>query len=131
MPPLRSLGAEPKEVSGEEVESPRRVPWGARALWAWGLAAAFACAAASLLASALMVAVKSWRAAPLEERAFDFLSALRRVVLPGREWTGWIDLLTAVVFGLMGGLAVAATLAARGRPGKQPGRAEVDASRGE
>lgn len=123
-------GTEAREVSGDELEPIEPgAPWGARALWAWGLVAAFACATGSLLTSGLMSAIKSWRVAPLGDRTFDFLSALKRVVFPGGEWTEFIDLLSAVVFGLMGGLAAAATLAARGRPGKPSAREQADDSR--
>lgn len=118
-------GSEPKEVSGDEVEPlPPGPPWGARVLWAWGAVAAFAFAATSLLASGLMATIKAWRAAPVETRSFDFAAGLRSVAWP-ESWTGGVDLASAVIFGLMAGLAVAAGMAARGRPGKreEPGPA--------
>ena len=114
-------GSEPKEVSGEEVEPlPQGAPWGARVLWGWGLTAAGAFTALSLLASGLMATIKAWRAAPLDTRTFDFFAGMQAVTLP-RSWTEGVDLASALIFGLMAGLAVAAGMAARGRPKKGPG----------
>ncbi len=110
-------GSEPKEVSGEEVEPlPQGAPWGARALWGWGSLAAFGFTATSLAASALMSTIKAWRAAPLPTRVFDFPAGVKAVLLP-QSWTEGVDIASALIFGLMAGLAVAAGMAARGRPG--------------
>jgi PAT family beta-lactamase induction signal transducer AmpG len=109
-------GQEPKEVSGEEVEPlPQGAPWAASQLWGWGGAAAAGFTALSLLASGLMATIKSWRAAPIDTRTFDFLAGMKVVTLP-QTWTEGVDLASALIFGLMAGLAVAAGMAARGRP---------------
>lgn len=115
---LRSFvpwGQEPVEVSGEQVAPiAPGAPWGPRALWAWGFSAALACAGTSLLASGLMAAIKAWRAAPPEGRTFEFASGLHSVTFP-RAWAEGVDLASALTFGVMAGVAVAAGLAARGR----------------
>lgn len=105
-------GQEPKEISGEAVEAlPPGAPWGAGPLAGWGLAAALVSGVGSLTVSALLVAVKGWR----ESKVFDFGAAIHKVLAPV-QWTDGIDLVNALVFALMGGVAVAAYLAARGRP---------------
>ncbi len=105
-------GEEPKEVSGDAVEPlPPGAPWGVRALVLRGVAAGLASAVISVLVSGLLVAVKGWR----QTREFGFTQALHDVLLPAK-WTGGIDLMNALVFGVMGGVALAAYLAARGRP---------------
>lgn len=110
-------GQEPKEISGDAVEPlPPGPPWGARALWAWGLSAGVATVFASLALSGLMAAIKAWRAAPPATRAFDYLGGLWGVALPAR-WSDAVDLASALAFGVVFGVAVAAGLAARGRPG--------------
>ncbi len=110
-------GEEPKELSADAVEPlPPGLPWGARRLWAWGVAAGLSVAAASLGLSALMATIKAWRAAAPGSRTFDFLEGVRAVVAPA-QWSDGVDLASAVAFGLVGGVAVAAGLAARGRPG--------------
>lgn len=105
-------GQEPKEISGEAVEAlPPGAAWGAGPLVGWGLVAGLVSGFVSLTVSALLVAVKSWR----ESKVFDFGAAIHRVLAPA-AWTEGIDLVNALVFALMGGVAVAAYLAARGRP---------------
>lgn len=105
-------GQEPKEISGEAVEAlPPGPPWGSGPIFGWGLAAGVVSGGTSLALSALLVAVKGWR----EAKVFDFPGALGRVLAPA-VWTDGIDLVNALVFALMGGVAVAAYLAARGRP---------------
>ncbi len=117
-------GQEPKEVSGDEVEPlPQGAPWGARVLWGWGALAAIGFTGTSLLASALMATIKVWRAAPLATRSFDFGAGLKAVTLP-QSWTDGVDLASALIFGLMAGLALAAGLAARGRPSNSSHREE-------
>lgn len=105
-------GQEPKEVSGEAVEPlPPGAPWSTQALLTRGLVAGLATGVASLLLSISLVAIKGWR----ETKVFDFTSATRKVLLPA-DWMQGIDLVNALVFALMGGVAVAAYLAARGKP---------------
>jgi len=105
-------GQEPKEVTGESLEPlPPGPPWGARVLWASGLAGALTLSCSSLLLSGLMAATKQWR----KEKLFDFVAAMERVTFPSR-WADTVDLASAIVFGVVGGFAVAAYLAAKGRP---------------
>lgn len=105
-------GQEPKEVSGDAVEPlPPGAPWGTQALVTRGLVAGLAAGAASLVLSVLLVAIKGWR----ETRVFDFSAAALKVLRPA-DWTQGVDLANALVFALMGGVAVAAYFAARGRP---------------
>ncbi len=105
-------GQEPKEVSGDAVEPlPPGAPWGTGPLLAWGITAGFFSGLASFVVSVLLVAVKGWR----DTKAFAFGDAVHTVLFP-QVWTQSIDLVNAVVFALMGGIAVAAYLAARGRP---------------
>jgi PAT family beta-lactamase induction signal transducer AmpG len=106
-------GQDPKEVSGDAVEPlPPGAPWSRQALLTRGLVAGVMTGGASLLLSISLVAIKGWR----ETRLFDFSAAAMKVLKPA-EWTQGIDLVNALVFALMGGVAVAAYLAARGRPG--------------
>ncbi|MGV3621387.1 MAG: MFS transporter, partial [Archangium sp.] len=105
-------GQEPKEISGEAVEAlPPGAPWGAGPLAAWGITAGLLSGIASLALSSLLIAVKSWR----ETKVFDLGIAIHKVLVPS-AWTESIDLGNAVVFAMMGGDAVAADVAARGRP---------------
>ncbi len=109
-------GSDPKEITGEAVEAlPAGAPWSRAALWSRSLAGALAAASATLSLSALLSAIKAWRAAPIAARHFDLLAGLKTVSMP-RVWTDYVDLITAVIFGLMAGVSMAAYLAARGRP---------------
>jgi PAT family beta-lactamase induction signal transducer AmpG len=109
-------GQEPRELSGDAVEPlPPGPPWRPGVLWAGGLGAGLCVTGLSLALSGLMAAVKAWRAAPATERTFDFLAGLKTVALPP-HWSEGVDLASALAFGLVGGIAVAAGLAARGRP---------------
>lgn len=105
-------GQEPKEISGDAVEPlPPGPPWGTAPLVGWGVAAGLFSGVSSLAVSALLVAVKGWR----DTKIFEFGAAVQKVLQPA-VWTDGIDLINAAVFALMGGVAVAAYLAARGRP---------------
>lgn len=102
-------GEEPKEISGEALEPiAPGPPWPRRTLWLSGVAAGAGLAAASLALSVAMAALKAWRA-PADATS----SALHTA------FTSLPDLVTALVFALVGGIAVPAYLAARGqaRPG--------------
>lgn len=105
-------GEEPKEVTGEALEPlPPGPPWPAARLWLSGAGAALATGLGWILLSALMLAVKHWRA----KTGFDLGASLVAVVSPEKAADA-VDLTSAVIFGLVGGVAVAAYMAARGRP---------------
>jgi PAT family beta-lactamase induction signal transducer AmpG len=110
-------GRESKEFTGESVEPlPPGPPWSKRILIASGLAAAVAMGVTSMLLSGLMAAIKQWRGdVGKTDRAFHFLDGLERVARP-ESWKTSIDLASALVFGVVAGVAVAAYMAARGRP---------------
>lgn len=98
-------GEEPKEISGEVLEPiPPGPPWPRRTLWLAGVGAGVGLAAASMALSVAMAALRNWRA-PADVTA----SALHTA------FTSLPDLLTALVFALVGGIAVPASLAARGQ----------------
>ena len=100
-------GQEPREISGEALEPlPPGPPWPARVLWLSGLGAGLGFAAASLALSVGMMGLKAWRAAPGPVERFTILHD---------TFTSLQDLVTAAIFALVGGLAVPAYLAARGR----------------
>jgi MFS transporter, PAT family, beta-lactamase induction signal transducer AmpG len=104
-------GEDPKEISGASVDPiPPGPPYSAQALALRALASAAACAAFFLCLSSFLVAIKKWRA----EKIFDFASGLHTVLSP-TKLTEAVDVMNALVFGLVAGLAVAAYLAARGK----------------
>ncbi|MFZ5438712.1 MAG: MFS transporter [Myxococcota bacterium] len=108
-------GHEPREITGEALEPlPAGAPWARSALVGRALLGSALTMLASLLVSALLVAIKGWREMPAPKH-FDLIAGLRAVTSPAR-WTDGVDLLTAVIFGLMAGVALAAWMAARGRP---------------
>jgi PAT family beta-lactamase induction signal transducer AmpG len=103
------------ELSADEVKPVERgEPWSPASLWSRGAAAAIGATALGLLGAALLTALKIWR----ETKQFSLGPALEATVLPGRLADA-MDLVGAVLFGVLVGLAVAATMAARGRPRTQ------------
>ena len=105
-------GQEPKEITGEAVEAlPPGPPWSAGSLWVRAVSAGLGTFALMLGLSVLLAAIKVWR----DAKVFDLAQGLLTVVQPP-QWTGYVDLITALIFGAMGGIAVGAALAARGRP---------------
>lgn len=117
-------GQEPREITGEAVEAlPAGPPWSQGALWSRAVITAIVASVATISLSALLAATKAWRAAPVGERSFDVLAGFRTVLLP-QGWTDSVDLVTAGIFGLMSGVAMAAYMAARGQPGAGPLREE-------
>ncbi|MEW6433231.1 MAG: MFS transporter [Myxococcota bacterium] len=107
-------GEEPKEITGEALEPvPPGPPWPRQTLWLAGLFAGLGLAAASMALSVGMAALKLARAVPPDTTS----SALHAA------FTSPPDLVTALVFALVGGIAVPAYLAARGRqPAGERGR---------
>lgn len=104
-------GSEPKEITGEalEAEAPGP-PWPTSALVRSGVTVAVLVGAGMACLSAVLAATKGWRAGT----GFDVGDGFAKVLLPGSV-TESVDLLTAVVFGAMAGIGVAAYRAARGR----------------
>jgi MFS transporter, PAT family, beta-lactamase induction signal transducer AmpG len=112
-------GSEPREITGEALEAlPAGAPWDRRTLWLRSLFSGLGAAALTLSLSATLAATKAWRAAPVALRDFDLAAGFKTVCLP-RVWTEYVDLITALIFGLMAGVSVAAYMAARGRPAKR------------
>ncbi|MEW5739627.1 MAG: MFS transporter [Myxococcota bacterium] len=105
-------GEEPKEITGDSLEPvPPGPPWPRRTLWLSGFGAGTALAAASLALSVAMAILKAWRAGSAQPAPppIEISSALHAT------FTSMPDLVTAAVFALVGGIAVPAYLAARGR----------------
>lgn len=108
-------GQEPKEITGEALEPlPPGPPWEGTALWVRAFAAAVTTTVLMLALSVLLATIKAWRDPLAEEKVFDLWRGAVTVFSPP-QWTGYVDLVNALIFGLMGGLAVGAYLAARGR----------------
>ncbi len=113
-------GTEPKEAGAEAQEVlPPGPPWPKAVLWLSGLGVTVAGTAAGLSGSALLAAVKHWRA----KQAFDFAASLVQIALP-KNASGAVDLISAVAFGLVVGLGTSAFLAARGRRGALPSQGQ-------
>ncbi|GMU59343.1 MAG: hypothetical protein AMXMBFR34_11060 [Myxococcaceae bacterium] len=105
-------GQEPKEITGEALEPiPPGPPWPRRTLWLSGVGAGLLLASLSMALSVAMAALKAWRAghALPHPPPLEISSALHGA------FTSLPDLVPAAVFALVGGLAVPAYLAARGR----------------
>ena len=99
------------DLSGEEaIELPRGAPWGGQVLVLAGLGSALACGALALMVSGAMTALKSVRTGKtlvhLGLQTADFPLGFLKPV----------DLVGALAFALVLGVAVPAYLAARGRP---------------
>jgi PAT family beta-lactamase induction signal transducer AmpG len=92
----------------EEV-APRRAPVSYAALTARGIAGAVVVGVAGLLITALLAALKTLRDTPAA--GFDLGRALQ-VVLHPATIPDWVQMMGIVVFGLIGGLFVAAATAA-------------------
>jgi PAT family beta-lactamase induction signal transducer AmpG len=100
------------ELSADEVKPIERgLPWEPKELWQRGAVAAALATILGLLGASLLTALKAWR----ETKTFDLGSALLGTVTP-RAPAEAIDLVGSLLFGTLTGLAIAATLAARGRP---------------
>jgi PAT family beta-lactamase induction signal transducer AmpG len=118
-------GQEPKELTGDALEPiPAGPPWAKRTLWLSGLAAGLSLALASLTLSFAMAVLKAWRTGSTlpAPPAPDLGSALHTT------FTSLADLMAAAVFGLVGGIAVPAYLAARGRQSGGGGKANGPAT---
>jgi PAT family beta-lactamase induction signal transducer AmpG len=87
-----------------------RPPLSAGALWARGLLAFAGCTLLGLAAAAALAAIKAAR----DGGGVDVVTALVATVTPARLADA-VDLIGALLFGAVAGLAVAATLAARRR----------------
>ncbi len=98
------------ELSADEVKPIERgLPWEPKALWQRGAAAAAIATLVGILGASLLTALKAWR----ETKTFDLGTALLSTVTP-RAPAEAIDLIGSILFGALTGLAIAATLAARG-----------------
>lgn len=101
-------GDDPKEVTGESLEPlAPGPPWPARVLRLWGVGAGLSLGGASMALSVAMAALKGWRVAGSAGTS-PLVEAL----------TSPQDIVTALLFALVGGFAVPAYLAARGQRGE-------------
>ncbi len=94
----------------EETLTPAGEPYARSQLARTGAWVGLTAAAFAVLIAGLLVALKGLR----EGGAFDFVPALLTVLRPA-SLSGGLDLIGALAFGLMAGLATAAGMAARGR----------------
>lgn len=97
-------------LAEDTLREPPRHPWTKQALWGRGAGAAVVAFLGALLVASALTALKTWR----ETKRFDLASAVAVTLQPPRLADA-IDLVGSGLFGLVVGLAVAATLAARGR----------------
>ena len=102
------LGVREPEFKVEEIE--RREPIPARSLVVRGMAGGVVSGLFALGIVALLSAIKTMRAA--KDAGFDYQEALRQVLQPAAI-ADWLQLVGVVVFAVMGGLFVAATIASR------------------
>jgi PAT family beta-lactamase induction signal transducer AmpG len=102
------LGVREPEFSVEPIG--HQAPLGARALTARALAGGLLCGISGLLVVALLAALKTMREAP--DHVFDFPTALWQVVKPATI-PDWVQLAGILAFAVVGGLFVAAIVAAR------------------
>jgi PAT family beta-lactamase induction signal transducer AmpG len=102
------LGVKEPEFTVEEVA--RRTPLSAMALAGRGVVGGLACIALALAVDATLAALKAMRDTP--EAGFDLWGATLRILTPAGI-TGWTELFGILLFGLIGGLFVAAVVAAR------------------
>ncbi|MDX2013776.1 MAG: MFS transporter [Myxococcaceae bacterium] len=101
-----------KEDAASEAERARPgAPLTTGALWATGLVTFGVATLGGLVGAAVLSALKAFR----ETKVFDPLTAFLTSVTPARPAEA-IDLVGAVLFGVVTGLAVAATRAARRQP---------------
>ncbi len=89
-------------------------PWPTSALWLRGVLFGLAGTLTGIQGAALLTALKAYR----ETKVFAFGDALLATVLPGKPAEA-IDLVGASLFGVLVGVAVAATMAARGKRGER------------
>lgn len=94
-----------------EASLARGDDWPAAVLWRRGALAAAIAASLGIAGASALSALKAWR----EHQPFDLPAAVVATVTPARLADA-IDLLGAIAFGVLVGLAFAATLAARGQP---------------
>jgi PAT family beta-lactamase induction signal transducer AmpG len=102
------LGVREPEFKVEEIEE--REPIAAAALATRGMAGAVVSGLVALAVVAALAAIKTMRAT--EGAGFDFQAALWQVLTPAGI-ADWLQLVGIGVFAVMGGLFVAATVAAR------------------
>ena len=107
------LGVREPQFEFEEAAEVRRAPLGAAALAVRGLVGGVLFTTFAFLMSALLAAVKTMREL---KQPFDLTSAMWQVARPA-GLTDWVQLAGIVAFGVVGGLFVAAALAARHREG--------------
>ncbi|MFO0597683.1 MAG: MFS transporter [Myxococcaceae bacterium] len=108
-------GEEPKEITGEALEAlPPGPPWSRKDLWTRAIAGGLFTFLSMAALSVFLAALKVWRDPAVTPKTFDLLRGAMAVFRP-EQWTGYVDLATALSFGVMGGIAVGAYLAARGR----------------
>ncbi|MBM4783209.1 MAG: AmpG family muropeptide MFS transporter [Archangiaceae bacterium] len=106
------------EISGDDAKPIERgEPWEAKTLWARGGASALFAIILGIVGAASLTALKTWR----ETKQFDLGAAIISTVTPAKLADS-LDLIGAILFGGLVGLAVAATLAARGKPRSVAGR---------
>jgi PAT family beta-lactamase induction signal transducer AmpG len=104
--------AELVDLSGEEaVVLPRGAAWGGASLGLAGTAGLIGGGAFALLGAAALTSLKHLKAG----KGFDYLPTLWVAIFPA-SFLQAVDLIGAVVFGLVLAVAVPAYLAARGRP---------------
>lgn len=103
-------GTDPRGLSGELESLPRGAPWPRTTVVAAAVGSGVLAAAASLLLSELLAAMKLMRGG----KGLPFGADLQRLGLP-ESALGSMDVLSAVVFGVVFAVAVAAYLVARGR----------------
>ncbi|MBS1148324.1 MAG: major facilitator superfamily 1 transporter [Myxococcaceae bacterium] len=100
------------DLSGEEsIALPRGLPWTRGVLAGAGLASCASSVGLGLGASAALTALRHFK----DGKGFDFGPTLQIATHP-QSFTQAVDLIGAVAFGLVIGVAVPAYLAARGRP---------------
>jgi hypothetical protein len=103
------LGVREPEFAVEESRRARE-PLSTAALTARGLTGAVLCGVGSFLLVALLAALKAMRDTPAV--GFDFGAAVRQVGNPA-SMTDWVQLIGIFAFAAIGGLFVAAAVAAR------------------
>lgn len=102
------IGVREPHFTVEDTE--KRVPLGAAALIGRGVAGTLLSGAFAFLMTALLAALKVMREKP--GSGFDLQAALRAVAHPATI-TDWVEFVGILAFGLIGGLFVAATSAAK------------------
>ncbi len=102
------------DLSGEEsVLLPRGLPWSRAVLAFWAALTLLVSVGLGLCASAALTALRHFK----DGKGFDFSATLQVAIAPS-SFNQAVDLIGAIAFGLVLGVAVPAYLAARGRPQK-------------